>query len=136
MQLVRRKCRFHRVVSRLWRIDRRFLANSHTHLSTKLEIYTGKDDKHWIPTQKVEFEKPLPAGAPPKIVLKLPEGRSNVDDTTLPPTPMSEKLRKNFGPGSPTDLAYRDLIATFRKHLAKSLSTARLICLNRIMRGE
>ena len=95
-------------ISLVWRIDRTFLANSHTHLSTNLEIYTGKDgNKHWIPTQKVEFEKPLQAGAPPKkIVLKVPrKGESNVDDTTLPPTPMNEKIEKEFGPGSPTDLA-------------------------------
>lgn len=78
-------------------------------------IDNNDGNKHWIPTQKVTFDAPLKGDAPPKrIVLKVPR-KDESTTSSAPPTPVSEKLRKNFGPGSPSDKAYRDLIATLEK---------------------
>ena len=100
MQLVRRKCRFHRVVSRSFgeSIVRIFRTPRFT-CSTQAIQTTGKDgNKHWIPTQKVTFEKPLQAGAPPKkIVLKIPrKGESNVDGGTFRRSPTQNIISHNI----------------------------------------
>lgn len=81
-------------------------------------VDTKDGDAHWLPNEKIEFEKPLGKGSEPKrVVLKIGRRKGgDEEEEGEEPTPFNKKLiARARGPGSADTNAYRVLIEQLEK---------------------